>query len=165
METGSGRWTNQELIRLHNAFRAQVGQSWDEAVQIAAASNSVVPLGVKTSVWQAISVSVQTRSAQQCASKLNADRVTMGRFGSIPTPSDRELTLPLVDTSAPPVEVEGPANRAFVTAAIKRVVAVARLDISPYRGTPSGRVVRSADRATLILRADAFLVVNDTNEG
>lgn len=169
METGTGigtgRWTKAELILLHTAFMETHGMRWDDAVRKAATDRTVVLLKVRAATWRAVAERVQTRTAQQCASKLNADRVTMSHFGSIPDPNDPELTLPLVETPKMQAGNPLPAPRKKKVPSVQRLAHLVHLDISVYMGTPSGRIVWSADRAALILRADAFLAMNDADEG
>lgn len=156
---GTGRWKKEELVRLHTAFMETHGMRWDDAVRKATTDRTVVLLKVRAATWRAVAERVQTRTAQQCASKLNADRVTMTHFGGIPDPHDPELTLPLVEATETRANAPLPAPRKKRVPTVQRLAFLIHLDNSPYMGTPSGRIVRSQERAALFLQAAAEQIV------
>ena len=107
-------WTEDELHWLRAAFLRHAGLDWDYAVEKAAHEGSVECLFVDAKKWSLISADVGTRTPKQCANRLQTERMWSAR--AVPQPIPEPVQLPL---------------------------AVMRwgVDVSPYLGAPTGRVV------------------------
>ena len=125
-------WTDGELAALRDAFEQCYGMEWHDAVDACAARGSVNAVAVLAKTWARIAERVGTRTAKQCANRLQTELTWIGRRptqvttdpGPLPEPA-----LPLVEAFRPTFAMTGGR--------------LACVDVSPYLGQASGRIVLS----------------------
>lgn len=127
-------WTDDEIKLLHDEFEQWYGLPWDECVARAASLGTASNLAVLPATWGYISAHVGTRTAEQCARRLQTEvRQEMERRAAKSASADPE---PLPELSLPfqnprPWHCPPSAGR------------LAGLDVSPYIGKAKGRIVLS----------------------
>lgn len=118
-------WTDEELAKLRCAFDEWCGMPWDESVARASSAGTVVVLDVMPETWGRIAHHVATRTAKQCANRLQTELTWAGRRPPGPAAPDPG---PLF--ARPGLLVTKPGR-------------LAGIDVSPYIGQASGRIVMS----------------------
>lgn len=127
-------WDERELNALRHGFEFHVGMPWSDAVNLATEAGTVRRMQITPEMWARVAAIVGTRTADQCAKRLQTERrmeqerraAKSASAGPEPMP---ELSLPF--QTPRPWHCPPSAGR------------LAGLDVSPYLGKSKGRIVLS----------------------
>lgn len=134
-------WDEGELNALRHGFEFHAGIPWERAVECTADSGTVRGFVVSREQWARIAAIVVTRDAEQCAKRLQTERrQEQDRRAAIGAaePPDHWDVRP---SSAPELPMPLQGSRPWHCP--PTAGHLAGIDVSPYIGQASGRIVLS----------------------
>lgn len=146
-------WTKDELNALRHGFEFHVGLPWSDAVNLATEAGTVRRMQITPDQWARVAAIVGTRTGDQCAKRLQTERRMeqerrAAQSASTACPGtladsapDQMLELPLPQGRRVVFRDECEGLKPRMQVRFKDSPEC--LDVSPYLGQASGRIVLS----------------------